>query len=1412
MRKPNVKFIAAFFGSLLALAVVTQLWHMVQIRRHASINLTRADELAEDRRYGEAIFYLQKYLRLNPNDDVAQEKLGELYLRSGGLKAAYLSFEAVARRSPRRVEVRRQLATLAVRMRRATDALEHLEPLLQDSPNDAELLQLRAQAFELVGTRAAEAREAYLSAIKADPHRIECYRRLADLMRDVVKDEAEADRTIVQMVAKNPGEAKAYRFRGEYYYDSNRLREASNDAKKALELAPDDPDCVSLAARCAADEKDNARAHELANRAIELAPNVAQSYILLAGIEGRIGTRADQRAALERGRAVLPDDALLTWNLAHLIVDDKDAPGAERLVSELRRMNYTPVLLAYLEARIKLAHGAWSAGTDLLESIRTGLSDWPELAYEADSWLAAGGERLGNPDLQMKALRSALRLRPTSYRAASQLAELLLQLGRTEQALQTYQNAAASPEAPPDAQGRVLQLMIFRNLSLRPERRDWRKIEAAIDQAESNNSDLPGIALLRAEVLVAQGKSKEGVSVLQKAVKKSPEELSLWTALIRLAERDRDFDRASQLLKTARGHIRDSLELLLLEGELAAYQRGAGAANTLASIEAELNTADSSERAPQLRELASLYEAIGEFGRARQLLEKLAEAEPQNLSLRLALFDLAKRANDDEAMKAAIGQIEQIEGTGRGVLFRYAAAVRKVMQFKELGKPALAEARLILREATTRRPGWPRLARLAAEIAELERDYSTAIEHYQQAINLGDRNQAVLRRLVELLYERRKFTEADQALRRLEEQQVPFSKQLGQMATHVSLELNDLGRAIDLAESTASSTDYRDQIWLGAVLNAANRVDEAEQAYRRAVELGEDVGSPWVALVQFLVARGRVEAADEAIAAARGKIVGNDRALALANCYESLNRPELAEQAYLEALAASDELSVLRAVADFYVRRQQIAKAEELLRRMVAKTDDAGADLDWARRNLGLMLGVERGFREFERGLALINKNLQSTEQRVEDLRAKAILLSAQPAFKFKQEGIKILEELAKRDSAASEDLFLLANLYSSSGRWSDAHRQLQSLLAVSPTADHIAFFVRSLLTHGVTRDADLWLAKLRQLEPDSAQMVELTVRNEFAKGDFTRAVERLREFASQGDSDDANAVRARLAARLSAELANQPQFASAIANRSDEDTRRQEEEQNRWQEGRRMMARAAEEHFQRCLAVNPNDPLEYCGFLASQNRVDEALKRFGMVRGQPAAAMVATAQAIVNSGHASPTQIGVVKSTLAGLPGANESAPLLTAMGDLENLLERLDSAENYYRLAIKSDRDFVLALNNLAVVLALRHRSVNEASLFIARAIEIAGPVAELLDSRAIVMLAAGDADNAIKDLQESLATNPSAVVYFHLAQAQLARGDAAAAKASYEQARKRRLTRDSLTALERGAFDKLTAALQL
>ena len=93
---------------------------------------------------------------------------------------------------------------------------------------------------------------------------------------------------------------------------------------------------------------------------------------------------------------------------------------------------------------------------------------------------------------------------------------------------------------------------------------------------------------------------------------------------------------------------------------------------------------------------------------------------------------------------------------------------------------------------------------------------------------------------------------------------------------------------------------------------------------------------------------------------------------------------------------------------------------------------------------------------------------------------------------------------------------------------------------------------------------------------------------------------------------------------------------------------------------------------------------------------------------------------------------------------------------------------------------------------------------------AIAIAGPVDELLDTRATVYLQNRQADLAVKDLEHALAQAPTPTRYFHLAQARQMVKDRAAAAVAMRKALDMGLQAAQLHPLERASFEQLVAEL--
>jgi tetratricopeptide (TPR) repeat protein len=114
----------------------------------------------------------------------------------------------------------------------------------------------------------------------------------------------------------------------------------------------------------------------------------------------------------------------------------------------------------------------------------------------------------------------------------------------------------------------------------------------------------------------------------------------------------------------------------------------------------------------------------------------------------------------------------------------------------------------------------------------------------------------------------------------------------------------------------------------------------------------------------------------------------------------------------------------------------------------------------------------------------------------------------------------------------------------------------------------------------------------------------------------------------------------------------------------------------------------------------------------------------------------------------------------------------LRLSLAALRNFQGRPEEAEKIYRDLLVTQPRNPVVLNNLAWLIAQIKKDdqtdLKEALQFINEALEVAGPLPSLLDTRAVVYLRLKQAAQALDDLEEVIALKGTALRYFHLAQA--------------------------------------------
>ena len=294
---------------------------------------------------------------------------------------------------------------------------------------------------------------------------------------------------------------------------------------------------------------------------------------------------------------------------------------------------------------------------------------------------------------------------------------------------------------------------------------------------------------------------------------------------------------------------------------------------------------------------------------------------------------------------------------------------------------------------------------------------------YKDAIDQGNQDLSVIRRLVTLLSERGRYPEVDDILQKIGERGASLAG-LDRVAVEVALAKADSGLALSLAQKAVSplSKDYRDHIWLGQVYEAAGKKSEAEVAFGKAIELSGTKPEPWVASVRFYFRTGNKAKAEEKLLEAHKHIPKDEALLPLAQCHELIGQNDKARGMYETALAAKpDNLATLQALALFHLRQNERDQATVCLQKIIDLQSDSVTAKAGARRLLAAVMETSGNYSQTQDALklmGLVENGVRSDEATADanlaDERVKVFILARQSSPRQRLLAIAILEKVGR--------------------------------------------------------------------------------------------------------------------------------------------------------------------------------------------------------------------------------------------------------------------------------------------------------------------------------------------------------------------------------------------------------------
>jgi tetratricopeptide (TPR) repeat protein len=1160
---------------------------------------------------------------------------------------------------------------------------------------------------------------------------------------------------------------------------------------------PQSAEVAFLRGRCYEEQTQNAPAEACYRRAVALAPRRIEYLVHLAALLGNhLHRLSEAEKIIAAACRQAPDDADALLLAARFAEDHGDRARARKHLKHGSKLHPKDIqfykALADLEIR---AHRPEQAEAWL----RQGIKALPGPAHRDLLWMLTtlylDRNRTRAAHLEIVNLRN-IGLLPEAVEFLE--GRRLICLQEWARAVRRFEAIRAKMEVFP---GLALQIDLFLGQCYEHLDDPGRRLvayERAVKRNPRSAQALAGLAAVQA----ALGHTDDALDQYKRLTALRDAPASAWAEYARfLIQRNRqspepDWPAVNEVLNRARGKVHP-IELVLLQAEALSAQGQGEAAELLLLAYCKQEKKDPR---PWLACIA-LLENRGQAERAEGLLQDAHKQFGDRVELRLASANhLADRQGKSAAaaLAALAGNLTAFSPEQQGDLLAGLAEVSY-----RVGAVRQA-ARLLTRAGTSPHLAhdlrtWQRLFDLDLQ-AQDDQAAGKVVEHLRRIE--GEQGSwwrfAQATRFIWLARQGRGdrdrlLTEAHSLLETVRERRPVWPAVPMALAEIEHLRGNDAKARVYYRQASnfgeTNARVVRQLVQTGQALAArGERSVDAERDLRQAVAIAGSAPETWTALIRYLVATGQTKEAEATLRKAQLSFpAGADPAaqLALASCYEALGRTDRAQQLYQAAFDSHcTDIQVVRSVAGFYLRRNLPLQARPLLAAIVDRRLRASAaDRAWARRSLAVLLATSRSYDQFLHGLKLLGLKVSDTGRVIEfskprateqdeTQQARARLLASQGGKRFRLQAIAWLEDLSRRHTLEAEDLFLLADLYEREGEsgnvdrtpktkgpvpvsgcsgWPRARDLYRTLLAGHGTEPRYwARFAHSLLMHGEFTEAKTCIARLAQLEE----------ARHLGRGALGSADLRARALELQGKYDEALTLLREEAAGKSATVDH-------------------------------LLALAA--------------------FLARCNRLAEALDQCERAWSRSPSEVVGGAcVALLRSAHPRKPDCARVERLLKQALAKHGSPVFHVQMGDLQDLCGHYHAAEEHYRQALIQDPNNLMALNNLAWLLAERNGRGEEALPFIKRALKVYGPRPELLDTRALVHLAQGKTDLAIADLERVVRDDPSAARYFHLARAFLMARQARPALQAFQKAKASGLEVQRLHPIERDEFKRMAVEL--
>jgi len=931
--------------------------------------LAEADSYFKASNYDKAKVSYLNVVRLDPQNALAFERIGTMWLQDGSpLRAA--AFLAKANElAPKNDQNRIRLARCYLAIGRFADASKQALKVLEQTPDDGDAI--------IALTEAARSKE----DIQAAEQQLEKYPKKDDISFHLASanlflssgDLAAAEKALRQALSINPNSSAAHMALGDFYLLKKDQKQAAEEFKKAAELAPiRSMERLKYAAwMSAAGDKEETR--RISTEMTRQAPDYLPGWTLLAEvafkdqkydealsllenvfsrdpeyIDGRrlesqvMLAKGDTKKAvevLERLDQTYPDTPLIKYELARAYLKNNGLNQAKMVLDQAISINpnYADAVLLLAEVNLRSGHSE-----AVIEPMTRLLKRNPELRPAALLLAAAYGS-LDRFDDAAVVIGEQARLAPLDPQAQMALGLTLRQAKRNGEARQAFEKAA---ELAPDSLWPVDQLV---EVDLREKHFDAAR--QTIQRQFQKTPDAAAAHFFEAKILAAEEKWDLAEVELQKTLQLDPNFAGAYDLLVQTYLATNKLPQAlSELQSQLAKNPNDASALMilaLLYERTSDFAKARDAYERLLSINPNLVTA--------LNNLACLYaDRLRDLDKAYDLARKARELQGNDPAIADTFgWILSKRSDYQQALpilqeSAAklpyspevqfhLGMTAYMMGQTdlARVALQKAASAAKDFPGKEESKRRLAllangtnasaELSISQLEAMTKEQPNDVISQMRlAEAYEKQRAWDKAAAAFEQALKLNPKLAAATTKLAQLYAGPLQNKEKALAYAKKARELAPSDPQVTAVLGKVAYQTGNLTWSYSVLQEAArlrqnDPSILHDLAWAAYTLG---KVNEAREAMQRALTAGSDF--PEVADARKFLALTALDENPKGLVAAENEIQKELQA-------NPEYLPALMAQASLEKQlgqikpAAEIYTGVLRRLPDFAPAQKRLA-------------------------------------------------------------------------------------------------------------------------------------------------------------------------------------------------------------------------------------------------------------------------------------------------------------------------------------------------------------------------------------------------------------------------------------------------------------------------------------------------------